>query len=129
VRGALPVGDYGVVLDGRPVALVERKSLADLAKGLNDGGLNFQMTELSTHPRAAVVVEDRYSSVFKHEHMAAGAMADLLARLQVRYPAVPIVFCDTRQLAEEWTFRFLGAALVSHLDQPTDPTAPKEWID
>lgn len=32
--------------------------------------------------------------------------------LQVRYPSVPIVFRDTRPLAEEWTFRFLGAALA-----------------
>jgi hypothetical protein len=129
VRAALPVGDYGVVVDGVPVALVERKSLVDLAKGLNDGGLSFQMSELSGHPRAAVVVEDRYSSVFKHPHMPAGVMADLLARLQIRYPSVPIVFCDTRPLAEEWTFRFLGAALVAHLDEPSDPAAPKEWVD
>ena len=26
--------------------------------------------------------------------------------------AVPIVFCETRTLAEEWTYRFLGAALA-----------------
>lgn len=38
--------------------------------------------------------------------------ADLLAAVQVRYPQVPIVFCDTRTLAEEWTYRFLGAALA-----------------
>jgi hypothetical protein len=25
---------------------------------------------------------------------------------------VPIVFCDTRQLAEEWTYRYLAAALA-----------------
>jgi len=37
---------------------------------------------------------------------------ELLARVQVRYPNVPIVFCDTRPLAEEWTYRFLGAALA-----------------
>jgi hypothetical protein len=39
-------------------------------------------------------------------------VAELLAALQVRYPNVPIVFCDSRKLAEEWTFRFLGAALT-----------------
>ncbi len=27
-------------------------------------------------------------------------------------PNVPIVFCETRQLAEEWTYRFLAAAHV-----------------
>ena len=25
-------------------------------------------------------------------------------------PNVPVVFCETRQLAEEWTYRFLAAA-------------------
>ena len=33
------------------------------------------------------------------------------ATLAVRYPTVPIVFCETRPLAEEWT-TFLGAALA-----------------
>lgn len=74
-----------------------------------------------------MVVEERDSSVFKHEHVAGGWLVDLLAGLQVRYPGVPIVFCETRPLAEEWTFRFLGAALVHHLDQPDDPVAPREW--
>ncbi|HEX6195209.1 MAG TPA: histone-like nucleoid-structuring protein Lsr2, partial [Jiangellaceae bacterium] len=32
------------------------------------------------------------------------------------YPTVPIVFCETRRLAEEWTYRFLGAALAAELD-------------
>jgi hypothetical protein len=39
-------------------------------------------------------------------------VAELLATLQVRYPSVPIVFCETRPLAEQWTYRFLGAALA-----------------
>ena len=44
--------------------------------------------------------------------MTPGYAADLLARMQVRWPTVPIVFCETRPLAEEWTFRFLGAVLA-----------------
>jgi hypothetical protein len=31
----------------------------------------------------------------------------------VRWPGVPIVFCETRALAQEWTYRFLAAAVVS----------------
>jgi hypothetical protein len=30
--------------------------------------------------------------------------------VQVRWPNVPIVFCETRPLAEDWTYRFLAAA-------------------
>jgi hypothetical protein len=32
--------------------------------------------------------------------------------LQAQFPAVPIVFCETRPLAEEWTYRWLGALPV-----------------
>ena len=37
-------------------------------------------------------------------------VADGLAELQARWPNVPIVFCETRKLAEEWTYRYLAAA-------------------
>jgi hypothetical protein len=111
-RRALPVGDYAVELDGGLAGAVERKSLADLARSLVDGGLAFLLAELSVLPHAAVVVEDRYSAVFKLEHVPPGFVAELLAAVAVRYPAVPILFLETRPLAEEWTFRFLGAALA-----------------
>jgi len=32
--------------------------------------------------------------------------------LQVRYPEVQVVFADSRKFAEEWTYRFLAAALA-----------------
>ncbi len=109
-RAVLPVGDYGVGEDGQ-VAAVERKSAADLARALSDGSLGFVMGELASLPAAAVVVEGRYSDLFKVEQVAAGWLPEVLARLQVRYPGVPVVFAETRKLAEEWTYRFLGAAL------------------
>jgi hypothetical protein len=37
-------------------------------------------------------------------------IADGLAEPQVRWPTIPIVFCETRALAEEWTYRYLAAA-------------------
>jgi hypothetical protein len=61
---------------------------------------------------AAVVVEDRYPNLFKLKHTQPGFVAEMLATLTVRYPTVPISFCETRPLAEEWTYRFLGAALA-----------------
>ena len=123
-RSALPAGDYGVMIDGWLVASVERKSLEQLASGLSDGSLQFQMAELATLPLAAVVIEDRYSGVFKLAHVQPGWIADLLASLQIRYPTVPIVFCESRPLAEEWTYRFLGAALAASLDEPDRPDDP-----
>ncbi len=106
------MGDYAVEHGGIVVAVVERKGLSDLANSLVDGSLGFAMAELASAPRAALVVEDRYGALFKVPYVAPGFLADLIGALQVRYPAVPIVFCDTRPLAEEWTFRFLGAALA-----------------
>ena len=65
--------------------------------------------------------------------------ADGLAELQVRYPNVPIVFCETRKLAEEWTYRYLAASLTwldhdgasvarveaaEHRPDPTDAASP-----
>jgi len=111
-RRALPAGDYGIEHDGNVIAVVERKSLDDLVRRLIDGQLTYAIADLATIPRAAVVVEDRYSSLFKLEYAQPGFVTELLATLTVRYPTVPIHFSETRQLAEEWTYRFLGAALA-----------------
>ncbi|MGV0800579.1 ERCC4 domain-containing protein, partial [Mycolicibacterium elephantis] len=110
VAQALPCGDYGLAVDGQLVASVERKSLADLVSSLTNGKLRYQVADLAALPRAAVVVEDRYSQVFKLDWVRPAVVTDGLAELQVRWPNVPIVFCETRQLAEEWTYRFLAAA-------------------
>jgi hypothetical protein len=115
VRAALTAGDYAVrSAAGTAVAVVERKSLADLASGLNNGTLIFELAKLAEAPRAAIVVEDRYGNLLKHAYAPAGFLPDMLARVQVRYPEVAIVFLETRPLAEEWTFRYLGAALAEH---------------
>jgi hypothetical protein len=111
VKRALPCGDYGLVLGGKLVASVERKSLVDLVASLTGGTLRYALAELAALPRAAVVVEDRYSAVFKPGGRVRPAqVADGLAELQVRWPNVPLVFCETRRLAEEWIYRFLAAA-------------------
>lgn len=110
-RAALSAGDYAVTADEVVVAAVERKTPANLQADLVSGKLGFVMAELSTLPAAAVVVEDRYTALFKAEHVEPGWLPELVARLQVRYPKVPIVFCENRKFAEEWTYRFLGAAL------------------
>jgi hypothetical protein len=114
VRRPLAAGDYAVAIDGAVIAAVERKSLADLVATLTSGKLRYVLADLATLPRAAVVVEDRWSSVFKLDKVRPSVVADGLAEAQVRFPSVPIVFCETRALAQEWTYRFLGAALAHH---------------
>ena len=110
----LPVGDYGVEVDGELVAVVERKTLQDLVGTFTGGKMWFLLAELAAMPWAAIVVEHRYADVFKLERVRPSAVAEWLAEAAVRYPTVPIMFCDTRALAEEWTYRFLGAAVFQH---------------
>lgn len=115
-RRALPAGDYAVTVGDQIIAAVERKSLADLVATLTSGKLRYLLADLAALPRAAVVVEDRWSSVFKLERVRPSVVAEGLAEAQVRFPAVPIVFCETRLLAQEWTYRYLGAAVSHHDD-------------
>ena len=112
VNRALPCGDYGVIVGGRLVAAVERKSLTDLVSSLLNGTLRHALGELAALPRAAVVVEDRYSQVFKLDWVRPALVADGLAELQVRWSGVPIIFTESRPLAEEWVYRYLAAAHV-----------------
>lgn len=115
VRRALPAGDYGIEVAGTLIASVERKSLADLVGTLTGGKLRYLLAALSDVPRSALVVEDRYSAIFKLDRVRPAVVAEGLAEAQVRFPDVPIVFCETRPLAQEWAYRFLGAALDHHL--------------
>jgi hypothetical protein len=111
-RQRLAAGDYAVTRDGAVVAAVERKSLADLTASMLSGKLTYALAELAALPRAAVAVEDRYSRLFKLTHVTGGKAAESLAEAQARFPSVPIVFCETRPLAQEWTYRWLGACLA-----------------
>ena len=110
-RRALECGDYAVLdEDGEVLAAVERKTVPDLVAGLVDGSLQFALAELAELPRAAVVIEGEYGDLFDVKHVQPGFVLDLLARLQVRFSSVPLVFATSRKLAEEYTYRFLGAA-------------------
>jgi hypothetical protein len=99
--------------------------------------LKYAMADLAALPHAAIVVEDRYAAVFKQDRVRPAVVADALAELQVTWPAIPIVFADTRPLAEEWTYRFLAAAAthaaddahglgrLADLPEPAAPPAPE----
>jgi hypothetical protein len=107
---ALFAGDYAVRGADGVVAAVERKTADDFVTSATGGALAFAMADLSALPAAAVVVEDGYPGLIAHPRVRPAFMADLLARLQVRAPNVPIVYAENRRLAEDWTFRFLARA-------------------
>lgn len=85
------------------VARVERKSVPDLISSITGSALKYAM--------------DRYAAIFKRDRIRPATFAEL----QVTWPAVPIVFADTRPLAEEWTYCFLAAAAG------TQATTPMPW--
>ena len=116
VHRALPAGDYAAVSDETVVAVVERKTLENLATSLSDGGLAFQMQRLAEMPKAAIVVEGDYPDLFRTQPGRGSWLADMLGRLAYRYPEVPIVFAGSRRFAEEWAYRFLGAAVGDRLE-------------
>jgi hypothetical protein len=136
-RRPLPAGDYAVMVSGRLVATVERKSIPDLISSITGARLKYAMADLAALPHAAIVVEDRYAAIFKQDRVRPAVVADAVAELQITWPAVPIVFADTRPLAEEWTYRFLAAAAqhagddahaldrLADLPEPAPPPAPE----
>jgi hypothetical protein len=115
-RRALPAGDYAAIMGGAVVAAIERKTLENLATSLSDGSLAFQLQRLAELPRAAIVVEGDYPDLFRTQPGRGSWLADMLGRLAVRYPEVPVVFAGSRKFAEEWTYRFLGAAVADHTE-------------
>jgi ERCC4-type nuclease len=94
------------------VAVVERKTLENLATSLSEGGLSFQLQRLAETARAAIVVEGDYPDLFRTQPGRGSWLADMLGQLAVRYPEVPIVFAGSRRFAEEWAYRFLAAAVA-----------------
>jgi hypothetical protein len=121
-RTALNAGDYGVRVGDRWLAVVDRKSIEDLIGSLSNGTLVYQLAAMAELPLAAVVVEGSYPQLFEVPRVKEGWLADILARLQIRYREVPIVFADSRKFAEEWTYRFLATAIT---DQPESEAGPQ----
>ena len=76
-----------------------------------ENSAGYLLGHLATLPRAAVVVEDRFSSVMKLDRVRPAVVLDGLGECQARFPSVPIIFCENRPLAQEWAYRFLAAAL------------------
>lgn len=116
-RRALAAGDYAVEVGDRVVAAVERKSLTDLVSTLTSGRLRYVLADLAALDHAALVVEDRYSQILTLTRVRPAIVLDGLGECQARFPTVPVIFAETRALAQEWTFRFFGAAVAGGEDE------------
>lgn len=109
-RRKLPVGDYGLIAGGTVSAVVERKTATDLAKSAIGGRLVLELSDLAQVAHAALVVEGRYSDVLRAaERGRPGWLPNVIAALQAAHPRVTWMFAETRQLAEDWAYRWLAA--------------------
>ena len=112
-RRALLAGDYAVEAPGGDglAAVVERKTLADLAGSLVDGSLNYLLAELAALPRRrwwsrTVTPGCSSSSTSRPGSWPTRRAPWPSATRRCRWCS------DTRPLAQEWTYRFLGAAVA-----------------
>lgn len=74
--------------------------------------MSYLLSDLAALPHAAVVVEQGYGKVFQQPQGRGSTAAEAIAEAQARFPSVPIVFCETRALAQEWIYRWFGACLL-----------------
>ena len=61
----MTVTETSLVTTTSGAVVVERKSLVDLVATLTGGRLRYVLAALANVPHAAIVVEDRYSEIFK----------------------------------------------------------------
>ena len=107
VKRALPVGDYGMFVEDELIAVVERKGLGDLSAALSGGRMAYRLSALEAVPRAAVVVEHRYSEIFKLSTCDRHWWPTRWLNVRSGGRAFP-------SFSQEWTYRFLAAALQEH---------------
>src|SRR5206468_8271804 len=83
----------------------------DLASAATRGQLGLTVAELGQTRHGAIVVEGRLSDVIKEaDRVRPGWLMNIIAAFQVEHPRVAWMFAETRQLAEEWAYRWLAAA-------------------
>jgi len=120
IRRKLPVGDYGLMLDERLAAVVERKSFDNI---LGDVGalqaLHHQLADLASMPVSALVIEAEYRDFFDPSRLKgrwpAAHLARVLGELSALHPRLPIVYAGNRKSANAWTHQFFLSLGSGHL--------------
>ncbi len=112
-RRKLPVGDYALIHDERPLAIVERKTLENLLGDFAElKGLHQQLAELAAWPHAALVIEAQYADFGNPDRIGQWTAAHLLrvlGELPALFPNVQCVFAGNRKLANVWAQRWFAA--------------------
>jgi len=108
----LPVGDYGLVKDGKVIAVVERKTLDNFIHEISTYDvLKISLQEMRQFRYRAVVFESPYADFInpkKNNFYKPTYIAEILADLFVSFPDIQFVFCDNRKFANEWIYRWFS---------------------
>jgi hypothetical protein len=119
-RARLPAGDYALVDGDTVVAVVERKTLANL---LHDLGvlpvLHQRLLELATYTYNALVIEAPYEDFLnpvRAQPYSASFCTAALGELYAAHPGLRIVFLSNRKTANLWTRSFFAAVWQQHVD-------------
>lgn len=114
VRRRLDLGDYALLLDDRPAAVVERKSFENFLADLGAiQAFHHQCASLAALHRAAVVVEAQFGDFLNPRRLAGRwppvFLARALAELHALHPNLPVIYAGNRKLANLWTQEFFTA--------------------
>ncbi|MEK7402616.1 MAG: ERCC4 domain-containing protein [Gemmatimonadota bacterium] len=121
-RRKLRVGDYGLLHDGRVVAVVERKTYDNMLADLGAvQALHHSLADLASLGSAALVVEAQYGDFLDPRRLRgrwpAAFVGKVLAEIAAMHPTLPIVFAGNRKLANQWTHQFFAAHATSAQDE------------
>lgn len=113
-RRRLAVGDYALMENGRPVAIVERKSFDGLLSDIGSiQALHHQFADLAGCERAIVVIEAQYGDFLDEPRTGrkwpASYIARVLAELAAMHPKLPMVFAGSRKLANLYVKQYFAA--------------------
>jgi hypothetical protein len=113
-RRRLAAGDYALLEEERPVAVVERKSFDNLLGNFGAlQALHHLLEDLSSFDSSALVIEAQYGDFLDDTRLGgrwpAVHTARVLAELAALHPRLSIVFAGNRKLANVWCHRFFVA--------------------
>lgn len=110
VREKLPIGDYALKDRFGLLAVVERKTFSNFMGELgNLKKFHQHLTELSACKNAALVVEASYGDFLnpaKIKPYTGQFGAKAIAEIQANHSNLPIIFADSRKMAEIWAQNF-----------------------
>lgn len=116
----LPIGDYAIKDNFGFLAIVERKTFANLMSEFgNLKKFHQSLTELEICKNSALVIEATYADFLDKNkiHPYTGNFgAKAIAEIQAAHPNLAFIFAGSRKLAIAWTWHFFMATQATNND-------------